>query len=332
MLKTTLKNLWLYFKKGFYLLWKAVSHAAVSWPKAFAAVVVLLILSYYPLGAYLSEKIDKTTDYNLLKESEQQSMIVETITLLINREVNQNLWTANLPMFFPAYFLDNMPNYQKGIVSSLAIATSAIAQQTQCPEDVKEKQLINNAAKLLRYPPNIWLFAPDNQLKIAPSSATQYRKARKMLKDYNRLLPQGECLWNYDASDLNDLVSVIKKDLSKAAQKLENQANEHSSDFFDANADDLFYFCQGKMYAYMLILKSAGMDFKQVLIDSHQYETWTKIISTLENGIALSPSVVRNAELDNVFASNHLIILAFYIMRAVNLLGEMDVKNIGVSL
>lgn len=332
MLKTTLKNLWQYFKKSLQMLWKGISHAAVSWPKAFAAVVVLLVLSYYPLGGYLSENIDKTTDYNLVRESEQQSLTVETMAFLINREVNENLWTANLPMFFPSYFLDNMPNYQKGIVSSVAVVASVIARQTQCADDVKEKVAIKEAAKLLRYPADIWLFAPDNKLKIAPSSATQYRKARKMLKDYNRLLPESECLWNRDDIDLKGLVAVVKKDLSRTAEQLENQVSEHSSDFNDTKADDLFYFCQGKMYAYMLLLKSAGMDFKQVLVDSHQYENWTRVISTLENGVAVSPVVVRNAELDDAFASNHLIALGYYMMRAVNLLGEIEDLNKGVSL
>ena len=332
MLKTTVKNLWLYFKKSLHMLWKAVSHAAVSWPKAFGAAVALLILSYYPLGGCLSENIDKTTDYNLTKESEQQSLTVETMAFLINREVNENLWTANLPMFFPSYFLDNMPNYQKGIVSSLAVVTSVIAKQTQCPDDVKEKTAIKEAAKLLKYPADIWLFAPDNKLKIAPSSATQYRKARKMLKDYNRLLPEGECLWSRDDIDLSGLTAAVRRDLARAAEQLETQVSEHSSDFADGKADDLFYFCQGKMYAYMLVLKSAGTDFKQVLIDGHQYENWTKIISALENGVALSPSVVRNAELDDAFAANHLIALGYYMMRAVNLLGEIEDLNKGVSL
>lgn len=170
MFKTTLVRAGTYLKKGLQTLWRGISHLAVSWPKAFAAAVALLVLSYYPLGGLLSENIDRTPDYNLTRESEQQSLTVETMRFLINREVNENLWTANLPPFFPSYFLDNMPNYQQGIVSALAVTAAVIGEETQCPENGREKAVMNGAAELLKYPGNVWLFAPDNKLKIAPSS------------------------------------------------------------------------------------------------------------------------------------------------------------------
>ena len=128
MFKTTLVRAGTYLKKGLQTLWRGISHLAVSWPKAFAAAVALLVLSYYPLGGLLSENIDRTPDYNLTRESEQQSLTVETMRFLINREVNENLWTANLPPFFPSYFLDNMPNYQQGIVSALAVTAAVIGE------------------------------------------------------------------------------------------------------------------------------------------------------------------------------------------------------------
>ena len=139
---------------------------------------------------------------------------------LINREVNENLWTANLPPFFPSYFLDNMPNYQQVIVSALAVTAAVIGEETQCPENGREKAVMNGAAELLKYPGNVWLFAPDNKLKIAPSSASQYRKARKLLRDYNRLLPAGRCFWARDYVNMRGLIKAVKRDLYKTAEKL----------------------------------------------------------------------------------------------------------------
>ena len=324
MLKTTLKGLLLYLKKGLQMLWKGVSSAAFAWPKAFAAVVALLLLSYYPLGGYLSENIDKTTDYKLSLKSDRQSETVEMMAFLINREVNENLWTANLPMFFPSYFLDNMPNYQRGIIQSLAVVSEVIAQETQCAEDSKEKILISEAAKLLNYPTDVWLFSPENKLKIAPSSASQYRKARKMLRDYNAMSENGACGWAKDEIDLRLLVGAIKKDLNASVATLENQVTEHSTDWFDSAADDIFYRQQGKIYAYMVLLKAAGLDFKRVLLDNRLYEKWTQVISVLENGVLLSPSVVVNAEPDSLLAANHLMVLGYYTQKAVNLLDEIE--------
>lgn len=247
MFKTTLVRAGTYLKKGLQTLWRGISHLAVSWPKAFAAAVALLVLSYYPLGGLLSENIDRTPDYNLTRESEQQSLTVETMRFLINREVNENLWTANLPPFFPSYFLDNMPNYQQGIVSALAVTAAVIGEETQCPENGREKAVMNGAAELLKYPGNVWLFAPDNKLKIAPSSASQYRKARK------------------------------------------------------------------------------------VLLDSGQYENWTRVTRALEDGSALSPLAVRNGELNSGMAANHLVALGYYMLRAAGLLEQISYEMKGVS-
>lgn len=308
MFKTTLVRAGTYLKKGLQTLWRGISHLAVSWPKAFAAAVALLVLSYYPLGGLLSENIDRTPDYNLTRESEQQSLTVETMRFLINREVNENLWTANLP-----------------------VTAAVIGEETQCPENGREKAVMNGAAELLKYPGNVWLFAPDNKLKIAPSSASQYRKARKLLRDYNRLLPAGRCFWARDYVNMRGLIKAVKRDLYKTAEKLETQIAEHSSDWTDFRADDLFYYSQGKIYAYMLILKAWGMDFKEVLLDSGQYENWTRVTRALEDGSALSPLAVRNGELNSGMAANHLVALGYYMLRAAGLLEQISYEMKGVS-
>jgi len=190
---------------------------------------------------------------------------------------------------------------------------------------------MNGAAELLKYPGNVWLFAPDNKLKIAPSSASQYRKARKLLRDYNRLLPAGRCFWARDYVNMRGLIKAVKRDLYKTAEKLETQIAEHSSDWTDFRADDLFYYSQGKIYAYMLILKAWGMDFKEVLLDSGQYENWTRVTRALEDGSALSPLAVRNGELNSGMAANHLVALGYYMLRAAGLLEQISYEMKGVS-
>ncbi len=330
MVKKTAVKTALYLKQGLPKAWKTISYLALSWPKAFVTVVVFLILSYYPLGGLLTENIDKTTDYNLKTESEQQSLTVETMVFLINREVNENLWTANLPLFFPSYFLDNMPSYQKGIISALATAAGVINAETMCPEDSHEKVAIASAAELLKYPGNIWLFAPENRLKIAPSSASQYRKARKLLRDYNRLLPAGQCVWSRNASNMTKFLSTVERDLSSSVEKLESYVAEHSSDWMDKDADNLFYYNQGKMYAYMQLLKAWGTDFKDVLLDRNQYENWTKAVRALEDGMSISPLMVRNGKLDSGFA-NHIVVVGYYMLRAATLINQINHTMEGVS-
>ncbi len=332
MLKNIAIKIGFFLKKGLLFLWKGIHYTAVSWPKAFAGIAILLVLSYYPLGGYLSENIDKTTDYNITLESQQQSLTIETMAFLINREVNEHLWTANLPLFFPSYFLDNMPNFQQGIIEALSITASIIDKQSICPNDNNEKTTITNAAALLKYPGNIWLFSSENNIKIAPSSSSQYKKARKLLKDYNQLLQTQQCLWDRNEKNLYDLINAIRKDLNKTALKIDKQIIEHSSNWIDNQADDLFYFNQGKLYAYMIILKAMGTDFKQILLEKKQYENWTHAIRTIEDAVALNPLIVRNGKLDSYLAANHLITLGYYMLYSSNILEQICTEIKGVSL
>ena len=332
MLKTRTVNIFQYLKKALQNVWRGVSHLAVSWPKAFAGVIVLLLALYYPLGGSLMEEIDKNTAYEAAVVSEDQSATVETMAFLINREVNDHIWSANLPLFFPSYFLDNMPAYQNGIVSALSKTASVIAKETECGDDGRAKNAVTAAAELLKYPGNVWLFAADNKLKIAPSSASQYRKARKQLRDFNRLLPGSECRWEKSAANLRRFVTAVQKDLQRSVGRLEVQVAEHSSDWVDTGADDLFYFNQSKAYAYLMIMKAWGRDFKQVLLDSGQYENWTRVMRALENGVELSPAVVRNGELDSGFAANHLVSLGYYMLRAASLLDKIGDATKGVTV
>ncbi len=39
---------------------------------------------------------------------------------LLDRELSDQGWTANDPLFYPTAILDNMPNYQQGMVGALS--------------------------------------------------------------------------------------------------------------------------------------------------------------------------------------------------------------------
>lgn len=311
-------------KKFIKLGWKSVKKLFSSWPKAFIGTFFLLIASYYPLGGMISESIDKTEDYDMSSLDAGQSQSLEMIAHLINREVNQNIWTPNLPFFFPAYCLDNMPAYQSGMVKGLYDITKALSAQIQCAEDEKNQKLMADAAKLLNYPVNVWLFAPDNKLKTAPSSSSQYRKARKKLKDINVALKEEKCFWVRDEKNLRDLGNTVVRGLMKTSLKLENEIREGSESWFDTKADDVFYFYQGRIYAYLLVLKKAGRDYKQVLMSKNLYPEWTAMLRALQQGTEVSPLLVVNGKIDANVKPNHLVALGYHILRAENLLMRIN--------
>src|SRR5215212_2156869 len=82
-------------------------------------VLVLLVLLYFLGGALWVHEIDDDPAFGAdTAVPENASRAVAVAADLIDREVNQNWWTANDPPFLPGYLLDNMPAYQTGVMSA----------------------------------------------------------------------------------------------------------------------------------------------------------------------------------------------------------------------
>ncbi|MBR1648670.1 MAG: DUF2333 family protein [Alphaproteobacteria bacterium] len=292
--------------------------------KIVGTLAIVMLIALYPLSALWHEKIDRTEDYDLSNTSHLRSQGLEAISLLINREVNEHIWTPNLPFFFPAYMLDNMPNFQTGIIRSLAELTASFERCVQCPENHLEK-----AAHLLKYPPDIWLFAPDNKLKTAPSSSAQYRKALKYIKKFNLALEEEKCFWVRDAATFTIITNATVKSLSRIARKIEDEIREGDNSIFDNHADDVFYTSQGQIYAYMIILQKIGRDYKQVLMAKDCYSEWTSMLRALNNAVHINPVITINGKPDDITAPNHLFYMGYYVVKAENILRKLNYKITG---
>ena len=291
-----------------------------SWWRLLVIAFAAFIILYYPLGSYLTQNIDTSVNYEITPPLPEQSATVETMAFLINREVNDHLWTPNLPFFFPAYFLDNMPAFQSGIINAIRTIASAFARclspdTISSPADVS----LQNAAKLLKYPGNVWMFAPGSTLKPAPSSSKQYRKARRQLLNYNTAIAEKQLTFSRSAQDLEYFLIQIAADLNRSTVEIENQIREHSSSWFDTKADNIFFYNQGKGYAWYLLIKALGNDYKNIIVETGEYENWTRLLKALEEASSLSPSLIRNAELNSSLAPNHLSYLGFYLQKAENI-------------
>ena len=301
--------------------WPRLRNLVNTWPKLILLFIVAFIFLYYPLGAMVSENIDKTTNYEFHKKG-SQSATIGAMAFLIRREVYNKSWTPSLPFVFPASMLDNMPSFQLGLMSSIGTLSKALAQRIDMLS--QEESPLQTAAELLQYPGTIWMFSPDNNLVPAPSSNSQYRRARKQLQNYNRDLAEGQAVFITKAEDLSYFLKAIQKDLAKSSRKLETQTREHSTDFYDGKADDVFYYEQGKLYAYYLLLKALGTDYKETILQHNIYQPWTSLLKTLENASLLSPTIVRNGELDSLTAPNHLASLGYFNHKAIALLQNMQ--------
>jgi hypothetical protein len=299
-----------------------IGQTKASWWQIVTSALVGLILLYYGLGGWAINNIDTSFSYKPKDEDGRLSSI-EMISHLINREVYDKLWTANLPFLFPSYFLDNMPNFQQGIISATSKSVSAFNHIPLTTATEMARTNLNEAATLLKYPGNVWLFSPQNHLLPAPSSNTQYKKGRKKLNAFNAEIAGGQVILERTAQNLSLLLTQIKKDISRLLVNTEDHVRENSDSFFDVKADDVFYFEQGKLYAYSQILKSLGHDFKNILVKYDIYQQWTSMIKALEDASTLSPLVVRNGKLDASTTPNHLMTINYFGAKAVNRLNNI---------
>lgn len=298
-----------------------------SWWHAIIIFLAGLIFFYYPLGGFIVNNIDRTTDYEIDTSHPEQSATVEMMSFMVNREVNDKIWTPNLPFFFPSYFLDNMPNFQLGMFEALSNTAVSFGKKIDKKITINGRRYLQEAAELLKYPGTVWMFSPENKLMPAPSANNQYRRARKRLIKYNQNLSDGSDVFYKNTSDLIFFLTKARRDLNLSQKTLEDHIREHSSDWIDTRSDNVFYYNQGKLYGYYLLFKAIGTDYKDIIVNANQYQNWTKMLSAMKEGSTLDPSIVRNGELDSLTAPNHLGYLSYYTLKAQNIMSKIA-KNI----
>lgn len=294
-----------------------------SWWHVLLIGLAAVIFLYYPLGGLLINNIDKNTSYEINNNKPEQSCTVDMMAFIINREVNEKLWTPNLPFFFPSYFLDNMPAFQLGMISSVSDISRSFAARVEKSISEGNRLHLKKAAELLKYPGTVWLFSPGDKLLPAPSANTQYRKARKQLIKYNRELAAEKEIFYKSPSDLAYILAKSSRSLWNSAGKLEAHIRENSSSWTDFQADDVFYYHQGRAYAYFLLYKALGCDYKDVIVDAEQYQNWTALLKALENAALIDPFIIRNGELSSSSAPNHLSYLQSYLLKAQSLMQKI---------
>lgn len=74
----------------------------------------------------------------------------------------------------------------------------------------------------------------------------------------------------------------MSKDLWLSNEKLEAHIREHSSDWVDNRSDDLFYYQQGKIYGYYLLMKALSYDYKDIILANDIYQPWTQMVKALK--------------------------------------------------
>lgn len=290
-------------------------------------ILVMLLILYYPVGMLWWHTINDDLSFDVSADSLQsgQSRAVAVAAALIDREVNKSGWVANNPFFTPSAMLDNMPAYQQGIISALARFSFELADQIGRTRGSSEIDAdLKNASGLLQYSGTVWVWDPSVSLVPTATSEEQYEKARKALENYNRRLADGKAMFERRGDNLLATMERIALDLGSSSAVLERQVAEHSSDFVDFQADDLFYNVKGQTYAYYVVLRALGGDFENVLRERELAGVYAQMLNSLHEAASLDPWVVTNGAPDGLFPNSHLAAQGFYLLRARTQLREIS--------
>lgn len=297
------------------------------WLPLTVIAIVLVFGLYYPVGMLVVHKIDDNLDYQVAPGEVVQggSKTVAMAASLIQREVNHNGWVANDPFFMPGAMLDNMPNYQLGMIHALGrFAYEMVDQIGRTRGSSQTDSDLQEAAGLLQYSGTKWIFDFSTSLLPTAKSEDQYRKARRALISYNTRLGQGQAVFERRADNLLSTLDRIALDIGSASAAIDRQIHEGSGQWVDTQSDDVFYSVKGQAYAYYMLLRELREDYANIMRDRELGPAWDQTLASFAAAADLKPLIVHNAKPDAVILPNHLASMGFYMLRARTQIRELS--------
>ena len=277
--------------------------------------IPLLIALYYGLGVLLMSRIDDDPSFavsgtELLKG---ERMSVALAAGLLDRELNKHGWVANDPFFLPTALLDNMANFQLGIVAGLARFSNAL-YRTLAQDGIDDSNLKAASLRLMR-PGTVWLWDWSQPLKFIGRSESQYREALVSLDSYNVALSEGKARFPESQAALRATLQEMMTGLADASDRLAATA-ETASPIFSVSADDALYFAKGVAYANSIVFKGLKRDYAALIKSRGLGAEWQEADDALQESSALKPLFVMNGAPDAFLLPSHLLSEGFRIFRA----------------
>jgi hypothetical protein len=281
------------------------------------AVLAVILLLYYPVGALWVHEIDDDPAFAPAQVEPGASRAVAVAAALIDREVSRHSWPANHPWFFSGSILDNMPNYQQGIIQALRRFAIEMTDQIGRARGSSQADAdLERARSLLNYASDVWHWDFGVSIWPTATSVQQYKAARDALFAYNRRLAAGAAVFDHRSDNLLATLDRIAKDLGSASAALEQRIEENPGVLFDFDSDDRFYRTKGQLYAYALILRDLGQDFAPVIKERGLQKVWDEMLDNLFVAARLQPWIVVNGAPDSQMWPSHLAGQGFFLLRA----------------
>ena len=290
------------------------STARFGWLKYLAVAIVLFIGGWYLIGGLIYQKINDDVAFRADEAATQegQSRAVATAAAIVAREIDR--WAPNEQFWSPAITLDNMPNYQLGVVEAVSrFAIEMVDQLGRQRGSSASDPDLEKAAGFLRYDGRTWVM---DGWRVTASAERQYGLAVASLERYNRRLASGDAVYDRRADNLIALLERIAADMGSSSAALDRRTLESDSGYFDFGADVTFYNVKGKMYAYYLILREIGLDFQEVIASKQLDGIYERMLANMRRAADMHPLIVSNGAQDGLVMPSHLSALGFYLLRA----------------
>lgn len=284
------------------------------WLKRIAIAIVLFLPLWYLVGGLIYQRINDDMDFRADVElaAPGQSRAVATAAALIAREVER--WAPNEQFWSPAITLDNMPNYQLGMVEAVSrFAIEMVDQLGRQRGSSASDPDLEKAAGFLRYDGRAWVM---DGWRVTASAEAQYKRAIDAFEKYNDRLGKGSAVYDKRADNLIALLNRIAADLGSSSAALDQRALASNAGYFDFGADESFYNIKGKLYAYYMILRDIGVDYDAVIADKQLTDIFNRMLANLRIAGAMDPLIVSNGAQDGFLMPSHLSALGFYLLRA----------------
>jgi hypothetical protein len=296
-----------------------------GWKLGVATAALLVLLGYYVLGALLLTRVDASLSFRPGKADLQAggSETVAMMSALLDREINGNGWKPNNPWFYPTALMDNMPNYQLGILASLRpVALELRDSVARLRGSGGTDGDLEGAYAALSYPPDRWFIGAKFPF-LGMSSESFYRDGIKGLRAYNARVSSGQAIYERRIDTLVRLLDRTSLGLGSASNDLDKQMQQPGG-LFDTDADNIFYRTKGQCYGAYLLLSAMRADFGGVIRDRAVANLWADMMDELKQGVAVNPFIVANGKADDVLVQNHLASQGVHLERARQRLREIS--------
>jgi hypothetical protein len=305
------------------------------WTKTVAIALGVLFLFLVLLGMYWSPmpKMFWVNEY----VDDQRSVVgfstTDTLIRVGETLLDKRGGYLTNDKFPPGLWLDNMPNWEKGVLTQIRDLSRAVRNDfSRSQSQSKEDPDVVEAVEKFFSESNSWLFPPTER---------RYREGIAALYRYQDRLTgaaQPEAQFYARADNLREWLAEVEKRLGSMSRRLGNsvatsvineelagdpaaEAAHQQPDTIDVRTpwleiDDVFFEARGTAWALLHFFRAVEFDFSQVLADKNAEASVRQIIRELESSLdPMRWPVVLNGGGYGLTA-NHSLVMANYLARA----------------